>query len=98
MSIRVSELIGIEVVDRHGRSLGQICDLILDDAPSGTLCYAMILLPTGTADGRTRTVALPWSLLAAAEHPSETGRRSLALDVSISALAKLRNLANIESR
>ncbi len=92
MTVRVSDLIGIQVVDSHGRSLGQICDLILDDAPSGTVCYAMMILPSDTADGRARTVALPWSLLAAANPPCDPGYGSLALDVSISTLARLRDL------
>ena len=97
MYIRVSELLGIQVVDRHGRSLGQICDLIVDHTTSGALCYAMLLLPSDNSGGPGCTVAVPWSLLAAADPPRDTDDNSLMLDVSASALRRLRDVSHDQS-
>ena len=81
--MRASKLIGLPVVDRHGRRFGEIQDLVLDDPVPTTICYALI--DTTASEGAVqRTVAVPWSLVA----PSGM-ERTIMLSVSCDALRRM---------
>lgn len=84
MTMRASEFIGAAVVDRHGRRLGQVSDLLLDHPDPATICYALVDIAQ-PAQGGQRTVAVPWSLV-------QTGRSGepLVLGVSRDAMQGLR--------
>jgi sporulation protein YlmC with PRC-barrel domain len=82
--MRASEFIGATVVDRDGRRLGQVSDLLLDDPVPTSICYALVDIAHSPDDGQ-RTVAVPWSLL----RPESAGQ-PLVLAVSRDALQRLR--------
>lgn len=87
MTMRASEFIGATVVDRQGRRLGKVCDLLLDDPVPANVCYALVDVEHAS-DQPVRTVAVPWSVL----QPGRTGQ-PLVLDVSRDALYRLRGVA-----
>jgi sporulation protein YlmC with PRC-barrel domain len=87
MTIRASTLLGAAIVDREGRRLGKIRDLILDAPRPANICYALVDLEQ-TPDEAERTVAVPWSVL----QPSGD-QRPLVLGVSREALRRLKGLA-----
>jgi sporulation protein YlmC with PRC-barrel domain len=82
--MRASDFIGAAVVDRDGRQLGRVSDLILDEPLPVTICYALVDM-THAPDAGQRTVAVPWSLL----RPERAGQ-PLTLGVSRDALQRLR--------
>lgn len=84
--MRASEFIGAAVVDRDGRRLGQVSDLILDEPEPATIRYALVDVPRPAQGGR-RTVAVPWSLL----RPARAGE-PLVLGVSRETLQGLRTV------
>lgn len=86
MTIRASNLLGAAVVDRHGRRLGQVSDLLLDDPNPASICYALVDIEH-SSEQAGRTVAVPWSVL----QPSGVARQ-LVLGVSFGALRQLRGL------
>lgn len=86
MTLRASELLGAEVVDRQGRPLGTVSDFILDAAGPPTICYALVDLRRPPDEGDT-TVAVPWSVL---QPDGKAGR--LILGVSPAALRGLKDL------
>jgi len=86
MTLRASELLGSEVVDRRGRPLGKVTDFILDDAGPPTICYALVDLRRPPDEGDV-TVAVPWSVLHA-----DGSARQLILGVSPAALRGLKDL------
>lgn len=86
MTLRASELLGSEVVDRQGRPLGKVSDFILDDAGPPTICYALVKLSRPPDEGDV-TVAVPWSVL---QPDGEAGK--LVLGVSPAALRGLKDL------
>jgi sporulation protein YlmC with PRC-barrel domain len=86
MTLRASELLGSEVVDRRGRPLGKGKDFILDDAGPPTICYALVDLRRPPDEGDI-TVAVPWSVLHA-----DGMARQLVLAVSPDALQGLKDL------
>jgi len=91
MTIKVSRILDSEIVDRDGRLLGQVHDLVLDAGLSGSVSYVLITLPR--ANNRSaHTVALPWSLLAEACVDPDADR-PLVLDVSRSTLRGLRPIS-----
>jgi len=90
MTIRATDILDSEIVDREGRPLGKVSDIVLDAGLSGTVCYVLIGLQN-TGDRASRTVALPWSLLAhSGLEPGTSG--PLTLDVSRSTLRGLRHV------
>lgn len=85
MTIRASELLGAAVIDRQGRRLGRIDDLLLLDEPRPTsVCYALVELERAP-DQDTRTVAVPWSVL-----QTDGDDRHLVLDASPDSLGRLK--------
>ncbi|NHA14768.1 PRC-barrel domain-containing protein [Thioalkalivibrio sp. XN279] len=84
--MRASTLFGMPVVDRHGRPLGTVSDLLLDDPAPATICY--LLVNTAPAEGAAcRTVAVPWRLVS----PGEQGD-AIKLGVSGEALRQMRDI------
>jgi hypothetical protein len=86
MTLRASRLIGAAVVDRQGRRLGRVSDLLLETPGPANPCYALVDLGP-PAHARERTVAVPWSVL----EPDEE-RGALVLEVSSDALGRLRSV------
>lgn len=86
MTIRASTLLGAAVVDREGRHLGTIRDLILDAPRPANICYALVDVEQSPGEGR-RTVAIPWSVL-----QPNGGEQPLVLGVSRDALRRLKGL------
>lgn len=86
MTLRASRLIGAAVVDRQGRQLGRVSDLLLETPGPANPCYALVDLGP-PAHARARTVAVPWSVL----EPDEE-RGALVLEVSSDALGRLRSV------
>lgn len=86
MTLRASQLIGAELVDRQGRRLGKVSDLLLDDPGPANVRYALVDIGPPAA-ARARTVAVPWSVL----QPS-VQERQLVLGVSRAALGRLRGI------
>jgi sporulation protein YlmC with PRC-barrel domain len=62
MTIRARTLLGAAVVDRQGRRLGRIRDLILDAPEPGHIRYALVDVERTSREG-ARIVAVPWSVL-----------------------------------
>ena len=87
--MRASKLIGMPVVDRHGRRFGEIRDLIFDDQVPTTICYALIHT-TALCGAGQRTVAVPWRLFAGSPDGA-----TVALGVSCDAL---RRMAPVDQR
>lgn len=91
MTIKVSQILDSEIVDRDGRVLGKVHDLVLDVGVSGTVSYVLVTLPPASHES-AHTVALPWSLLAhAGLNPDKAA--PLMLDISRSTLRGLRHIA-----
>jgi hypothetical protein len=86
MTLRASRLIGAAVVDRQGRQLGRVSDLLLENPGPAKPCYALVDLGP-PSHARERTVAVPWSVL----EPDEE-RGALVLEVSPDALGRLRSV------
>lgn len=84
--MRASEFIGAMVVDRDGRQLGRVSDLLLDEPDPATICYALVDVAR-PARGGQRTVAVPWSLL----QPARAGE-PLVLGVRRETLQGLRDV------
>jgi sporulation protein YlmC with PRC-barrel domain len=63
---RVSDLLGAEVYDESGRSIGRIADLITDDAENPAVVAALVTRP-------------PWGRLLGYERESATGPKLLEL-------------------
>ena len=62
MTLRTSQLLGAAVVDRQGRHLGRISDLLLDGPRPTSVSYALVEVAQHQGN-ETRTVAIPWSVL-----------------------------------
>jgi len=91
MPMRASCLLGAGVMDRDGRDLGRISDLIFDSQGPGRMCYVVISVRTPRRLEEQRTVALPWSLV---QTPSIAGDKAVAsvrVDLPRSALERLRD-------
>jgi hypothetical protein len=86
MNLLATALLGAPVVDRTERPLGRISDLLLDEAQSGRVCYALIDIEP-PAHGEGRTVAVPWSILR-----TDASARRVVLDVGDGTLRRLRDL------
>lgn len=84
MTLRASQLLGAQVVDRQGDRLGRVSDLLIEDFATANVCYALVELERAIAG--ERTVAVPWSVLSGGRN------RRVVLDVSREALGRLRNL------
>jgi sporulation protein YlmC with PRC-barrel domain len=91
MPIKVSQILDSEIVDRNGRVLGKVRDLVLDAGVSGSVSYVLVTLPASSHDS-AHTVALPWSVLAPACLDPDTAG-TLMLDVRRSTLEGLRHIA-----
>lgn len=94
MTLRVREILDTQIVDRNGKPLGKVSDLILDLTVPGAACYVLVTLPPEARDGKEKTVALPWSLIARADASGEGVDRYLMVDVAAATLGRLRNLAD----
>jgi sporulation protein YlmC with PRC-barrel domain len=86
MTIRASQLLEAEVVDRQGQRLGKVSDLLIEDPGPANICYALVEIEPPPASGE-RTVAVPWSVLRPGGHEHQ-----LRLDVSRAALGRLKDL------
>jgi hypothetical protein len=82
---------GAVVIDRHGRRLGRVSDLLLAKTGLASPCYALVDLES-PAHSRPRTVAVPWSLL-----ERDEARDVLRLDVSRETLARLHAVDQAEN-
>lgn len=87
MTIRASKLLGHVVVDRHGKRIGRLTDLLFEGRYPAGLCYALIDIDHA-ADETSHTVAVPWDLLESAD----PGSRAV-VGVSRQALHRLRNIS-----
>jgi hypothetical protein len=90
MSLRASRLIGAAVIDRQGRQVGRVSDLLLAAPGPASPCYALLDLEP-PAHPRPRTVAVPWSLL-----ERDEARGALRLDVSRETLARLQTVGRTD--
>lgn len=88
MTIRTSDVLGATVVDRQGRRLGRVTDLLLDGPRPTSICYALVDIERQPG-GDTRTVAVPWSVL-----QPDGGDRRLVLDASRESLRRLRSFGS----
>ena len=86
MTIRARMLLGAAVVDRQGRRLGKIRDLILDSPEPANIRYALVDVERTSLED-ARTVAVPWSVL---QLDGEQGQ--LVLGVSRDTLHHLKGL------
>jgi sporulation protein YlmC with PRC-barrel domain len=72
---RASKMLGVEVKDGEGRSLGDVRDLVLDDA-NGRIVYGVLSFG-GFLGIRDKLFAVPWDAL----ERTPSARRELVLDV-----------------
>lgn len=87
MTTRASRLLGADVVDPHGRRLGKISDLLLEESPLAGVSYALVRLEPSPQE-KEHTVAVPWSLL----QPGDE-ERQLVVGASRETLRRMRSLA-----